>query len=313
MMFRQSAQQRVIELQREYTRAVSNAANLQSPLSRAPGSIRETARRNVERINKELQSAIGQLGKYEGKVKGVTVKWPKFDYSKGLAWNLRLIERTKQRMIKSLYEPPKVPSGSVPVRIPWKPVPPKRVSVGKLLGIFTIPGLTMRAPIIPKPKKPAMPKIPAIKVPATKLTATDSVTPVINRINAMTLQDKSMTITTFTRERPLAIGGIVTHATHALLGERGPEAVIPLSNPARATQVMRMAGLIGSDYKRYGGRSGPQGAGNGMGVPVYNVALNLPSGLVVSDVDRFGRQISPYVDRTILLAENRRRRGEAGL
>jgi hypothetical protein len=31
--------------------------------------------------------------------------------------------------------------------------------------------------------------------------------------------------------RPMAEGGIVTRPTHALLGERGPEAVIPLTNP----------------------------------------------------------------------------------
>jgi hypothetical protein len=40
-----------------------------------------------------------------------------------------------------------------------------------------------------------------------------------------------------------AEGGIVSAPTHALIGEAGPEAVIPLTRPARAAELMRMSGL----------------------------------------------------------------------
>lgn len=40
-----------------------------------------------------------------------------------------------------------------------------------------------------------------------------------------------------------AEGGIVSGPTRALIGEAGPEAVIPLTRPARAAELMRMSGL----------------------------------------------------------------------
>lgn len=43
--------------------------------------------------------------------------------------------------------------------------------------------------------------------------------------------------------RELARGGIVDHPTFAQIGERGREAVIPLTNPARAMQLMQQSGL----------------------------------------------------------------------
>lgn len=44
---------------------------------------------------------------------------------------------------------------------------------------------------------------------------------------------------------PFADGGIVTAPRIGLVGEAGPEAIIPLSRPARASAIMREAGLIG--------------------------------------------------------------------
>lgn len=40
-----------------------------------------------------------------------------------------------------------------------------------------------------------------------------------------------------------AEGGMVSTPTHALIGEAGPEVVIPLTRPARAAELMRMSGL----------------------------------------------------------------------
>jgi hypothetical protein len=45
--------------------------------------------------------------------------------------------------------------------------------------------------------------------------------------------------------RPMANGGIVTSATRALIGEAGPEVIIPLTRPARALELMQESGLIG--------------------------------------------------------------------
>lgn len=42
-----------------------------------------------------------------------------------------------------------------------------------------------------------------------------------------------------------AEGGLVTHPTNALIGEAGPEVVIPLTKPARAAQLMQQSGLAG--------------------------------------------------------------------
>lgn len=45
--------------------------------------------------------------------------------------------------------------------------------------------------------------------------------------------------------RPRATGGIVSGPEYSLLGEAGPEAVIPLTRPRRAAEVMAQAGLGG--------------------------------------------------------------------
>jgi len=44
---------------------------------------------------------------------------------------------------------------------------------------------------------------------------------------------------------PFAKGGIVYGPTHALIGEAGPEVVIPLTNPRRAAQLAQQSGLLG--------------------------------------------------------------------
>ncbi|MFF4900416.1 hypothetical protein [Streptomyces sp. NPDC001068] len=44
---------------------------------------------------------------------------------------------------------------------------------------------------------------------------------------------------------PFAKGGIVLGPTHALIGEAGPEVVIPLTDPRRAVQLAHQSGLVG--------------------------------------------------------------------
>ena len=77
---------------------------------------------------------------------------------------------------------------------------------------------------------------------------------------------------------PFAAGGVVKRPTFGLIGEAGPEAVVPLSNPSRAAQVMSQAGLLG-------GTSG--GGGN-----VY-VTITAPTG---ADRAAIGRELRELLD-----------------
>ena len=43
-----------------------------------------------------------------------------------------------------------------------------------------------------------------------------------------------------------ALGGVFTRPTYGLFGEDGPEAIVPLSKPARAREVMQEAGIGGN-------------------------------------------------------------------
>jgi hypothetical protein len=83
-------------------------------------------------------------------------------------------------------------------------------------------------------------------------TVADAIQNVMNKVSAATsaiggLLSKAKGIGGFklTDLVPHANGGIVTSPTPALIGEAGPEAVIPLNRPARAAEIMRQAGLSG--------------------------------------------------------------------
>lgn len=64
----------------------------------------------------------------------------------------------------------------------------------------------------------------------------------INNTNAAGRNVNARPLGTF---KGYADGGVITSPTVGLIGEAGPEAIIPLSNPARAAQVMAQAGLTG--------------------------------------------------------------------
>lgn len=114
--------------------------------------------------------------------------------------------------------------------------------------------------------------------------------------------DKYVTIhysSTGSPPRPRALGGIVVGPQVSLIGEAGPEAILPLNNPTRSAQILQEAG--------YRVASGSFSEDSGTH---YHISLNLPQGTVVSDVGKFGREISPYVERSTLLARSRSRRGK---
>jgi len=95
-------------------------------------------------------------------------------------------------------------------------------------------------------------------------------------------------------------GGLVTSPRYALVGEAGPELILPLTDQRRTLARLREAGLV----RRSPGHAVASGGGE-----TYNVSIQLPDGMVVSDVDKFGRQITPHVARGIRTAQTRRMRG----
>jgi hypothetical protein len=80
-----------------------------------------------------------------------------------------------------------------------------------------------------------------------------------------------------------ALGGIVSRPTFAMVGESGPEAIIPLTRPARARQVMQQAGLAGAG-----------------GYGTINVNVVVPGGTTLIGTAReVGEIIAPHVARAL--------------
>jgi hypothetical protein len=81
-----------------------------------------------------------------------------------------------------------------------------------------------------------------------------------------------------------AQGGIVRRRSLAIVGESGPEAIIPLTRPARARQVMQQAGLMGA----------------GGGSVTYNVNVVVPGGTTLIGTAReVGEILAPHVARAL--------------
>jgi TP901 family phage tail tape measure protein len=108
---------------------------------------------------------------------------------------------------------------------------------------------------------------------------------------------------------PQAFGGLynLRSATRFIAGEAGPEvaAFFPMNNPTRS------ADLLAQLNAQMGGSNRPSGSVSSSST--YHIGVTLPGGLVVSDIDKFGRTLSPHIDRTVQMAERRRQRGVAGL
>ncbi len=121
---------------------------------------------------------------------------------------------------------------------------------------------------------------------------------------------KKITIETVTKGPDHALGGVFAIPHIARIAEKGPEAIIPLTDPVRATAVMRQAGLLGRSPVPPA-RLPTAGISGESGVH-YHSHLELPQGLIVSDPDKFTRGISPWMRRNMELAEGRRERGRAG-
>jgi len=112
-----------------------------------------------------------------------------------------------------------------------------------------------------------------------------------------------------------AWGGIFTKPKVTLVGEEGPEAIIPLTKPGRAAQLLAASGLSKYVEQRptVSGIKEPRQEPRYAGPAEvhYHSHTTLPQGIIVSDVERFGRQLQPFVERGTLTAQRRRERGMA--
>jgi TP901 family phage tail tape measure protein len=99
-----------------------------------------------------------------------------------------------------------------------------------------------------------------------------------------------------------ASGAVVRSPEIALIGEKGPEAVVPLNDISRQTAVLREAGILA--------RGGSAAVTQEIH---YHNHQYFPQGVVVSDIERFGRQVEPYTTRGMDIADRRRQRGLAGM
>jgi TP901 family phage tail tape measure protein len=90
----------------------------------------------------------------------------------------------------------------------------------------------------------------------------------------------------------LAAGGIFTRPQLSLIGEAGPEVLIPLTRPARARQLMQESGLAE--------------AGGGSTTYTYNVNVLVPGGTTLIGTAReVGEILAPHVGRALARAEDR--------
>ncbi|WP_405759427.1 phage tail tape measure protein [Streptomyces sp. NBC_01420] len=91
---------------------------------------------------------------------------------------------------------------------------------------------------------------------------------------------------------PFAKGGIVLGPTHALIGEDGPEVVLPLSKPRRAMELAAKSGLLNMIAARTRALAAPAVSGDG-GAAASSAAKSLGAALsgVAAFLDGIGEQV----------------------
>ena len=229
---------------------------------------------------------------------------------------------------------------SVVVKLPPKGPTQKKISA--LLGVpnFVLPGTGAVADVTKTTKTNMTANISDLRnktttarsllsdvaslTPTPKIGANiNGVTAGVNNATAYLNSINGKTVTTYinevTRPRKAAFGGVynLSSATSFIAGEAGPEvaAFFPMNNPSRSADLLAQLNAQLGGGKKASGKTSQIVLG-GSPTPdkepanvTYNVGLTLPGGIVVSDVDKFGRAISPHIDRSVQLAERRRARG----
>ena len=109
--------------------------------------------------------------------------------------------------------------------------------------------------------------------------------------------------------QPEARGGLynLRSAARFIAGEAGPEvaAFFPVNNPTRSANLLAQL-----NAQMGGSNRSPSSMASST---TYQVGITLPGGLIASDADKFGREFSPHIVRSIQMAERRKQRGIANL
>ena len=114
-----------------------------------------------------------------------------------------------------------------------------------------------------------------------------------------------------------AYGGLYTKPRVTLVGEDGPEVILPLNKPARMLSLMKRAGIAHLATQATPARPAPARAASGGGVTEihhhYSSTVSLPGGTIVDQPQRLADRLSPYQAANMRTAQRRRQRGQATL
>ena len=113
---------------------------------------------------------------------------------------------------------------------------------------------------------------------------------------------------------PNALGGLYKKPTVALVGEDGPEVILPLKKPRRMAQLIQESG-IGDlvqprDYSRRGAASpAPAAAAGGQVVNNYYSSVSVPGGTIVDQPQKLADRLAPYQAANMRVTAKRKQRG----
>jgi len=115
-----------------------------------------------------------------------------------------------------------------------------------------------------------------------------------------------------------AWGGLYTKPRVTLVGEDGPEVILPLNKPARMLSLMKRAGIAHLASQASPARSAPAPARSATGGVTeihnhYHSTVSLPGGTIVDQPQRLADRLAPYQAANMRTTARRRQRGQATL
>jgi TP901 family phage tail tape measure protein len=156
----------------------------------------------------------------------------------------------------------------------------------------------------------------------TKLTANnDQAMGAIEEVNTALANMQDKTVRIFVSKVPIdkdAWGGLYTKPRVTLVGEDGPEVILPLNKPARMLSLMRKAGIAHLASQASPARPAPAMRAAASTSPVeihhhYHSTVSIPGGTIVDQPQRLADRLSPYQAANMRTAQRRRQRGVATL
>jgi hypothetical protein len=156
----------------------------------------------------------------------------------------------------------------------------------------------------------------------TKITANnDQAMGAIKEVNdaLAAMQNKVVTITVNKVPGNVdAYGGLYTKPRVTLVGEDGPEVILPLNKPARMLSLMKRAGIAHLASQASPARPAPAPARSATGGVTeihnhYHSTVSLPGGTIVDQPQRLADRLAPYQAANMRTTARRRQRGQATL